>query len=128
MTAILAGKMTEADKFCRAHGSGTGDAGVAWKGKAQRAVHGVANANAWRNKDLRNGKVVVAELKRRAGVEEVETVVAQAGEAEGLREAAGSGGELPGRHAGRESTVGGHAVQAENGLQGAKKNAAGKAF
>ena len=57
--------------------------------------------------------------------------MAVAGEAEGLREAAGTGGELAGvcgaLWRGWEAAVGGHLGKAEKGLKGAQKDAPGQA-
>ena len=67
-----------------------------WKGEAKRPIDSVFYAYAGRNENFADAKPVVAQLKGRSRIEQVQAVVVLAREAERLAEAAGTGGELEG--------------------------------
>lgn len=96
--------------------------------EAQRPVDGVMNADANRDERVGVGTAVVANLERRGGIEQIEAVVGETGESQGLAEAAGAGGQQPARCAGLQAAVFGHLIYPGNRLQSAEEYATGAAF
>jgi len=66
------------------------------------------DAYAGRNQDSADSKSIIAQLKGRIRIEQVEAVVVLAREAESLAKAAWARGELAGRAAGGKSSIQGH--------------------
>jgi len=110
------------------HAFWSGYAGVASENEAQRPVFGVVDADADGDAWIGFWGSVVADLERRCGIGEVEAVVGEPGEAEGLAETAGAGGKLARRRAGIEAAIESHLGLVGDGLQSAEKHAAGAAF
>ena len=105
--------------------------------EAEGPVDGLLDADAGSDEGRCDREAVIANLERGVRVGEVDAVVGGADEAEGLAEAAGSGGKLAGEPVGKrlrlrtgevEGAVAGHLLNAGDGLEGAQKDAAGLAF
>lgn len=97
---------------------------MAGDGEPQRPIDGMRDANARGNLHFRDDDTVITDLQMRARAEQVEAVVGQPREAEGLAEAAGAGGEHAGLGLSCNAAIGSHAIEAGERLEGAQEKTA----
>src|ERR1700727_2052630 len=86
----------------------------------------MADADAARNQNFTDGKIVIAELERRCGTEQIETVVHRPGKRKRLAETAGTTGELSRSGVDVEAAVEGHLLKTDDGIERADQDAAGE--
>jgi hypothetical protein len=103
-------------------------AGMAGEGKTQRPVYSVLDTDAGCDNDIGDDKSVIANLERGNTPGDIESVVAEAREAEGLAEAAGSGGEQARSGVLWKAAIGSHAREAGYRFERTDKDAARKAL
>lgn len=104
------------------------NAGVAGKGKTQRALGCAGNTNARSDQDFGRDEDVPADLKSRCRVGQISAVVQGSRNAEGLAEATRTGGQGRRLCTGLEPAVGCHGGQAFQWFESADQDAAGLAL
>jgi hypothetical protein len=98
-----------------------------WKGEAKRPIDSVFYADAGRNENFADAKSVIAQLKGRDTVEQIQAVVVLACEAERLAKSAGARGELPGWCAWGKPSIQSHLRQTFDRFKRADQYASGLA-